>query len=405
LAAPPEVLPETAGRLAENIVHFTRALRKSGVRVGPSQVESTIRAVAAAGFTRKVDFYHTLRAVMINRPEDLDVFHQVFAMFWRDPEYLEKMMHLMSPTLRRDEDEGPQKHAAQRRAAEALTETPDAPKAEEARETVEVEAQLNWSANERLMAMDFEAMSAAEAVEAERAVRALVLPVDPLPTRRLALAPRGRVPDIRATLRGSIRRGGEIARLEHRAPTSRPPDLVALVDISGSMASYSRVLMHFLHALAHARHGNWGRVSVFTMGTRLTNVTRALSRKDPDAAMDAVGREAEDWQGGTLLGDAIERFNKDWSRRVLGQGAVTLLVSDGLERAAPDVLSRETERLAKSCRSLIWMNPLLRYSEFTPEAGGIRAILPHADRFLACHSLASLRDLAEVLGIAPGARK
>jgi hypothetical protein len=194
-----------------------------------------------------------------------------------------------------------------------------------------------------------------------------------------------------------LRRGGEIERIEMRKRRTRPPDLVALCDISGSMSVYSRMLMHFLHGVTWAPERGWGRVSAFTFGTRLTNVTRALAQKDPDAALAAAGRDAQDWEGGTRIGEALRRFNVDWSRRVLGQGAVVLLITDGLERGDTGVLEREIERLRLSCRQLIWLNPLLRWEGFAPKAAGIRAILPHVDSFHACHSLDSLADLSAAL--------
>jgi uncharacterized protein with von Willebrand factor type A (vWA) domain len=392
----PRPLPETEGRLAENIVHFARALRKAGVRVGPAQVQSAIEAVAAAGFTHKTDFYHTLRATLIHRAEHLEVFDQIFAMFWRDPEFIEHMIHLMSPTLRKDAEER-KKKAAERRAAEALTDEGKPPRDVPEREELTLDARISWSASERLRAMDFEQMSAAEIREAAAAVRMLSLPVKPVPTRRSVASPAGRRPDLRATLRRSLRRGGEVERIEMRKRRSRPPDLVALCDISGSMSVYSRMLMHFLHAVTWAPERGWGRVSAFTFGTRLTNVTRALAQKDPDAALAAAGRDAQDWEGGTRIGEALRRFNVDWSRRVLGQGAVVLLITDGLERGDTLTLEREIERLRLSCRQLIWLNPLLRWDGFAPKAAGIRAILPHVDSFHACHSLDSLAALSAAL--------
>jgi len=392
----PRALPETDGRLTDNIVHFARALRKAGVRVGPAQVQAAIEAVAAVGFTRKTDFYHTLRATLIHRAEHLEVFDQIFAMFWRDPEFIEHMIHLMSPTLRKDA-EARQKKAAERRASDALTDAAPPPADVPEREEMTVDARVTWSAEERLRAMDFEQMSAAEIVEATRAVRDLTLPGRPVPTRRSDAHPSGLRPDLRATLRRSLRRGGEIERIEMRKRRTRPPDLVALCDISGSMSVYSRVLMHFLHAVTCAPERGWGRVHAFTFGTRLTNVSRALAQKDPDAALAAAGRDAQDWSGGTRIGEALYRFNADWSRRVLGQGAVVLLISDGLERGDTALLSREIERMHLSCRQLVWLNPLLRWEGFAPKAAGIRAILPHVDRFHACHSLDSLRDLAAAL--------
>jgi uncharacterized protein len=392
----PRPLPETPGRLAQNIVHFARALRKAGVRVGPAQVQSAVEAVAAAGFTHKTDFYHTLRATLIHRAEHLEVFDQIFAMFWRDPEFIEHMIHLMSPTLRKDAEERAKK-AAERRAADALTDSSQPPRDVPEREELTMDARISWSASERLRAMDFEQMSAAEIREAAQAVRTLSLPVRPVPTRRSIASPAGRRPDLRATLRRSLRRGGEIERIEMRKRRTRPPDLVALCDISGSMSVYSRMLMHFLHAVTWAPERGWGRVSAFTFGTRLTNVTRALAQKDPDAALAAAGRDAQDWEGGTRIGEALRRFNVDWSRRVLGQGAVVLLITDGLERGDTGGLEREIERLRLSCRQLIWLNPLLRWDGFAPKAAGIRAILPHVDSFHACHSLDSLADLSAAL--------
>jgi uncharacterized protein with von Willebrand factor type A (vWA) domain len=389
-------LPETPGRLAENIVHFARALRKAGVRVGPAQVQSAVEAVAAAGFTHKTDFYHTLRATLIHRAEHLEVFDQIFAMFWRDPEFIEHMIHLMSPTLRKDAEER-KKKAAERRAAEALTDEARPPRDVPEREELTLDARISWSASERLRAMDFEQMSAAEIREAAVAVRSLSLPVKPVPTRRSVASTSGRRPDLRATLRRSLRRGGEVERIEMRKRRTRPPDLVALCDISGSMSVYSRMLMHFLHAVTWAPERGWGRVSAFTFGTRLTNVTRALAQKDPDAALAAAGRDAQDWEGGTRIGEALRRFNVDWSRRVLGQGAVVLLITDGLERGDTALLEREIERLRLSCRQLIWLNPLLRWDGFAPKAAGIRAILPHVDSFHACHSLDSLAALSVAL--------
>ena len=213
----------------------------------------------------------------------------------------------------------------------------------------------------------------------------------------MAAAAHGRHPDIRATLRKSLRRGGEIQTLARQTPTTRPPDLVALCDISGSMSVYSRVLLHFLHRLAVGQDGNWRHVHAFTFGTRLSNVTRALHRKDPDLALDAVSREAQDWQGGTRIGAGLERFNKDWSRRLLGQGAVVLLITDGLERDDLGLLATQAERLSLSCKRLIWLNPLLRYDAFAPKTGGNRTLLPHVDSFHACHSLDSLADIGRAL--------
>lgn len=391
-------LPKADGRLVENIVHFARALRKAGVGVGTSQVQNAIEAVERAGFTKRGDFYHALRATLITRPEHLETYHQVFNFFWRDPEYLERMLKMMLPLVQAmgaEEDQDPK--AAERRAAEALMDDQEREGQAPERDEVELDAQFSESNVEVLNAMDFEQMSAAEIVQAAAAIQSLRLPLTPLKTRRYAGAYHGNKPDIRAMMRRSLRKGGEIDRMMLKKPRVRPPNLVTLCDISGSMSVYSRMMMHFLHALIWAPNPTWGKVSGFTFGTQLSNVTRALHLKDVDDALAAAGQDAPDWQGGTRIGAAIHRFNRDWSRRVLGQGAVVLLITDGLERGDAGQLEREVERLSLSCHRLIWLNPLLRWDEFSPKAQGIRAILPKVDSFYGCHSLNSLSELGQTL--------
>src|SRR5690606_35240861 len=256
---------------------------------------------------------------------------------------------------------------------------------------------LTFSADERLRQMDFEQMSAEEAARARRAIARLELPVEPIASRRTRSDPRGRMPDWRTTMRGALRSGGEIRGLSFRARRTRWPNLVVLCDISGSMSSYSRMLLHFVHAAANAKGAGWAEVHAFTFGTRLTNVTRHLRHRDVDAALAAAGREASDWEGGTRIGVCLHTFNRDWLRRVMGSGAVVLLITDGLDRDDPDRLQREMQRLQLSARRLIWLNPLLRWEGFAPRAGGVRAMLPHVDSFVPCHNLASLEDLAQVL--------
>jgi len=386
-------LPDTEGRLVENIVHFTRALRKAGIKTGTAQIATAIAAVRAAGFTRRSDFYYTLQSTLITRPEQMETFRQVFLLFWRDPEFLDRMMRMMLPLMQTMQQADPHRQAAERRAIDAMTDEA-APRADAPeRETLEMDAQFSWSQNEVLRKMDFEQMTAAEMAEATRAVASLSLPFDAVKSRRVRAARAGRQPDMRAILRGALRKGGEIDRLTWKAPQQRPRNLVAICDISGSMSVYARMMMHFLHALIWSPNRGWGKVSTFTFGTRLTNISRALHLKDIDLSLAAVGKDAPDWQGGTRIGAALERFNKDWSRRVLGQGAVVLLITDGLERGDATLLRAEAERLSLSCHRLIWLNPLLRWDGFQPKAAGIRALLPHVDSFHACHSLDSLADL------------
>ncbi|MCH8952701.1 MAG: VWA domain-containing protein [Proteobacteria bacterium] len=397
----PEHGPED-GRLAANILHFARALRAAGLPAGPGRVIDAVNAVAVGGFERRSDFYHTLAACFLSRPEQRVVFDQCFHMFWRNPQILEKMLSLMLPELRTPAFERDKK-AGEARAAEALTagiEAP-APRREAAPDEIEFDAELTFSARETLKSRDFEQMTSAEAAEARRAIAALRLPVRPIASRRTMVAPRGPVADWRRTMRAAMRQGGDVRELARRKRRRRWPALVALLDISGSMAAYSRMLLHFLHAAANApvSHGGvgWSAVHVFTFGTRLTNITRHLRRRDADEALARAGAQAGDWDGGTRIGACLEAFNKHWSRRVLGHGAVVLLITDGLDRDDPDRLGRAAERLHLSCRKLIWLNPLLRWDGFEAKAQGVRALLPHVDSFRAAHSIDSLEALAQAL--------
>ncbi|MEX5729054.1 uncharacterized protein Ga0609869_002407 [Rhodovulum iodosum] len=400
---PPLDIPDH-GKLSHNITHFARALRAAGLPVGPGRVIDAVRAVEAAGFSERGDFYHTLAACFLSRPEHRQVFDQVFRLYWRDPRFLEHMMGLMLPSLRGVAEER-KARAAERRAAEALLdgaerEMPEIDPGEPAGEEIEIDASQTASGRERLKTLDFEQMSLAEIAEAKRMLARLRLPVKPLVSRRTRPATLGRLPDWRGTMRAAQRRGGEIGALAYRDRRTRWPNLVVLCDISGSMSQYSRMVLHFLHAVANEKGAGWAKVHAFTFGTRLTNITRQLATRDVDAALAAAGSEAQDWEGGTRIGDALHAFNRDWSRRVLGSGAVVLLITDGLDRGAVDILSREIERLHLSARRLIWINPLLRWDGFAPKAQGIKAMLPHVDCFRAGHSIAALEDLAAAISSA-----
>ncbi len=397
----PIEIPEEP-KLAQNITHFARALRKAGLPIGPGRVIDAIHAIEAAGFTEKRDFYWALHACFVNKPEHRAVFAQILRVYWRDPRYLEHMMAMMLPAVRGvQEDRSAQ--AAEKRAAEALLDgiTPELPEDDQQNNQegteIEIDASLTMSTEERLRSLDFEQMSTEEVAQAKRMLARLSLPVKPLKSRRTALSHQGHRIAWRRTLRNSMRQGGELHEIALKKHRERWPNLVVLCDISGSMSQYSRIILHFLHAVSNAKGAGWARVHAFTFGTRLTNITRHLHQRDVDAALAAAGAEAQDWEGGTRIGQCLHDFNHDWSRRVMGQGAVVLLITDGLDRDDPDPLAREMERLHLSSRRLIWLNPLLRWEGFAPKARGISAMLPHVDSFRAGHSIASLQELAEVI--------
>jgi hypothetical protein len=394
-------LPE-GGKLVANIVHFARTLRRAGLPIGPGRVLAAVEAVRAVGFESREDFYWALHSVFVNRRDQRALFDQAFHVFWRNPKLLERMMALMLPAVKPPPGEEPGEEMS-RRLADAMAERPGRGAADDEPPEPEViaDAALTYSDRELLQKMDFEQMSADEMRAAKAAMARLRLPLLEVPTRRFRADPAGARIDMRATLRRSLRGGGREIDLRRRTRSKIHPPLVVLCDISGSMSRYSRMLLHFLHALTNDRD----RVHVFLFGTRLTNITRYLRARDVDLALDRVADAVEDWSGGTRIGSAVRDFNRRWSRRVLGQGAVVLFISDGLDRDAGEGLAEEMERLHKSCRRLVWLNPLLRYEGFEPKSLGMRAILPHVDDFRTVHNLESLTQLAAVLRAEPGRRE
>jgi uncharacterized protein len=377
-------------------MHFARLLRAAGLPVGPGKVLDAIRAVETVGPGSRSDFYWTLHAVFVNRRDQRELFDQAFHIFWRKPDLLEKMMQLLLPQI--DTGEPPPSSELARRLAEALgpEKLPGQGEAPEDAEppTIELDATLSFSARELLQHKDFEQMSAAEVEQARALIRSMQLPIKAVPTRRFRPDPSGWRVDLRRTLRQSLRGGGAMIDLARKRRLRRHPPLVIVCDVSGSMERYSRMLLHFMHTLTNDRD----RVHCFVFGTRLTNITRQLRTRDVDIALVKVGDLVEDWSGGTRIGHCLHEFNRVWSRRVLGQGAVLLLITDGLDRDAGEGLELEMERLHKSCRRLIWLNPLLRFDGYAPIATGARAIIRHVDDFRPVHNLGSLAELTAALG-------
>lgn len=392
-------LPENP-KLLGNITHFARALRKAGLPIGPASVINAARAVQAAGFSEKTDFYWTLHACFVTKRDQSWVFSQVFRLYWRDPRYLEHMMAFMVPAVRGVQEERLAK-PAEKRAAEALldgVEPPDDNPEQDGQDTaIEIDASRTMSATERLRQLDFEQMSTAEMAAAKRMIARLKLPVKPLQSRRTRADLSGAKPDWPRTMRAAMRHGGDVAQFARQKNRTRYPNLVALCDISGSMSQYSRAVLHFLHAVSNEKGAGWARVHAFTFGTQLTNITRHMGARDVDAALKSAGAQAQDWEGGTRIGDCLTAFNRDWSRRVMGQGAIVLLISDGLDRGDPDRLGAAMERLHLSAKRVIWLNPLMRFDEFAPKARGIAAMMPHVDSFRAGHNIASLEGIAAAL--------
>ena len=388
-------------KLDQNIAHFVRVLRRAGLRIGPAATLDCIEASQAIDIGNRVEFYHALASCLVKSPEDRLVFHQAFHIFWRNPRLMEKMRDLLLPSLTRDTEADEDEEPTSRRVDEAFGSARGPDPEQEESESIEIDMSMTSSATELLQTTDFQMMSTDEIAEAERAIDAMALTFPKRPSRRFSPASsRGRL-SFRRTLRQMTRRAGvPLPAHEQRQQKARP--LVVICDISGSMERYSRMLLRFSHALTQRR----GRVHSFLFGTRLSNVTRQMKDRDPDSALRAVTASVEDWSGGTRISSALRSFNRDWSRRVLGQGAMVLLITDGLDRDEDGDLGFEIDRLHRSCARLVWLNPLLRYDGFEPRSGGVQTMLPHVDAFLPVHSLDSIRQLSSLLNrdMAPGWR-
>ncbi|WP_430303746.1 vWA domain-containing protein [Rhizobium sp. 0TCS1.26] len=380
------------GRLADNILYFSRLLRRAGLKTSPQSTLDAVAAVEAVGIGGRDEFRAVLAAIFVKRREEMAVFDEAFRLYWRKRDLVEKMIQMMSPkTADNRPPEKPKPGAA--RVDEALVAERQRPSKSPAQPELEIDSRRTASASEVLRRTDFAQMTAAELAQARHEIARLALPLQSVATRRFEASPRPARIDRRATLRKSMRSGGDLMLPVFRTVRRQPPPLVVLVDISGSMSAYSRIFLQFCHAIMERRR----RVHVFLFGTRLTNVTRSLRARDPDEALAACSATVADWSGGTRIGGTLAAFNRVWGRRVLGGGAVVLLITDGLERDGVEDLEREIDRLHRSCRRLVWLNPLLRFEGFEALARGVKTMLPHVDEFRPMHNLASLGELAAAL--------
>ena len=383
--APPLVDTPDAGKFPDSVLFFARALRRAGLTIGSGQVIDAVHALEISGFSSRRDLKTLLYAIFVKRHEDSVVFDVVFERYWQRRGYVTQLMRMLAPMA--ESNPQPQKpKAASHRAAEALF--PNDTAKPKPREELQLDARLTTTSEELLRTRDFAQMSAQEIRAALAAIKTLRLPEDVRRTRRFAADQQGAKIDARKTLRLALKSGGDFGELAYRTPRFEPRPVVALCDISGSMQDYTQVFLHFLHTLSRQR-----RVETFLFGTRLTRVTRALQQRDCDEALQAVSSLVPDWSGGTQIGRTLEEFNYTWSRRVLGTGAMVLLLSDGLERDTPERLGAAMQRLHKSCHRLIFLNPLLRYDGFAARAEGLRVMLANVDELRAIHSVQSMADL------------
>ncbi|MBW8830024.1 MAG: VWA domain-containing protein [Burkholderiales bacterium] len=379
--------------LADNIVHFARVLRDAGMPIGPDRVIAAMAAVECVGLDRREDVHAALSAVMLDRHEQQVLFDAAFDAFWRDPKLLERLMLELLPKIsgRGDRPHTPRSN----RLAEALSAPREAqapnPANATAKEELQFDTTFTFSDRERLQHADFETMTAEEFELAKKLAEQLPLPVSPVRRRRHESASRGAL-DLRATMLRMARQPQTLSPAFTR-PRCELPAIVVLLDISGSMERYARLLLHYVHGLTR----RYLKVHAFTFGTRLTHITRCLKDRDPDVALRLADEQVKDWKGGTRIASCLDEFNRLWARRVLGSNAAVLLMTDGLDRDDHGDLAAAAARLRRVAHSIVWLNPLLRYDGFEPRAAGVRALLPHVDRFLPVHNLASLADLGRAL--------
>ena len=390
------LMENVEGKLAQNIMNFGRILRAAGLPIGSGQIIEATEAVAEIGITDREIFYWTLHAVYVTRRDQREIFDQAFHIFWKNPHLLERMMQMVLPTFKTNQPDQRDKEII-RRVSDALNDEREQEKQDQEKvdeQEIELDATMTFSDQEILQEMDFEKMTVTELEAAKSAISSLQLPLKEIPSRRYTMNSSRGIIDLRSTLRASMKRAGDDIPLKYKAIRRKPPALIALCDISGSMTRYSRMLLHFMHTLTNAR----SEVFTFLFGTRLTNVTRYLRNKDVDEALEKASQAVNDWSGGTRIGECLHDFNYNWARRVLSRGSIVLLISDGLDRDSGIGLSKEVDKIKRSCNRLIWLNPLLRFDQFSPRSMGVRAILPNVHEFRPVHSLNSLTELAQALG-------
>jgi len=377
-------------QLATNILHFGRLLRAAGLRIGPGQIADATNAAIHVGLQSRSGLYWALHCAFVKRREERELFDQAFAIFWRDPGFLKRMMSLMIP-----QTSAPQSPEDQRELSRRLSEALSAANQNNAPppSDIEVDAFETYSSAAVERTKDFAQMSADELTAAHHEIKKIRLLRHEIITRRHEASPHGQRPDLRRMLREAAAKGPDHLQLHKRRRKHQRPPLVILCDISGSMEQYARVFLHFLYAV----QSDQDRVHCFLFATGLHNVTRKLKTRDPDVAIAAIGRDVTDWSGGTRIGYCLAEFNQHWARRVLAGNAQMLLFTDGLDRDAGDGMDHQVRRLAASCRRLVWVNPLLRYDRYEPIASGARILDRYASETRSCHNINSLTELADMM--------
>jgi uncharacterized protein len=377
--------PYEGGQLLHNLLLFGRVCRALGMKVTPNRMMEVARALEHIDLGYKRDFYYTLRAYLLSHPRELDYFDEAFNIFWQRPAEGFRTLDLRSLGEER-----------RKKKTQFLPPANSAPSDDEDN-SKPIDSSLvalvpTFSQQESLRHKDFAEMTGEELEQAKGIMDKLPKSLGMRRTRRYK-AGKGRLIDLRRTLRESMRRQGEVIQLPTRSPKEKPRPIVLICDISGSMERYTRILLHFMHTLASSMY----QVESFVFSTDLTRITRQIRQKSVDEALYDVGYTVKQWGGGTKTGESLHTFNYHWSRRVLGRGAIVMVITDGWDRGNIPMLDVEMSRLHRSCQRLIWLNPLLDSPEYEPLTRGAQAMLPHIDDFLPIRNLANLEMIVKAL--------
>ena len=389
-------LNENSSKLVDNILFFSRILRSTGIPIATNQVINSINAISSIGISNRHNFYYTLKTCLINDQHHFYIFDQAFKILFKQTEVLQKNNNELL------ENFGEQKNENEKFSNNTSNRIIDAlfPKLEKlkknqllSQDEIPVNNKISYSSNEKLSHQDFETMSTAEIVNAKVAISKFSIESKKIKSRRLIPNNLGKYIDPKRTFIKNIKNGSSSIVLNYKSNKLETSPLIILCDISGSMSSYSRMFLHFMHVIMDKRRN----VSTFLFGTRLTNISKYLKNHDIDLALESVSKKVVDWSGGTRIGECIRDYNKNWSKRVQNGNSTVLIITDGLDRGSSHNLEKEMQRLNKTCYKIIWLNPLLRYEKYKALASGAAAMLPHINEMKKIHNLNSMKELAESL--------
>ncbi len=373
-------------KLLDNILRFIRLLRKSGVKIGSQSSIDALKSVQVLKIGNRKEFYWALHTNLIQRNEDKEIFDQCFYLFWQNPKIMEQMFNMLLPQIGTQKSPANKKKQLKRINDNIEKQNIDIEKNK--KDEIVFDSQMSWSNTSSINSKDFEMMSLYEIKEAQKEIKKFLIRSKIEKTRRWIRKDSGSKIFTRKTIEKSVKKNG-IIELAFKDKVKKHRPFVILIDISGSMENYSRIMLFFSYLLIQQQNDT----EVFTFGTKLTRITKLLKNKDIDFSLEKIGNIVDDWAAGTKITSSIHDFNFNWSRRILTKNQTLLLISDGLERDNKNNLDIEISRLSMFANNIIWLNPLLRYKSFEPRVKSIKTILKYVDKFVPIHNINSIKKL------------